>query len=347
MFFSGFVGRSPHPSVYEGGDEGAYGYSVGRGSTRSTPLPPYAPGSNRSTPLPPLSSGDTPLPFPRPELNYPPNLSNCPTPLLHLEPNLLRKSCECPMCYHSINNPCPTCGCPNNTVPKAMKLNPRSRGHSFTDQQSTVAFFSPSSDYYSLSPDSPPPTNLNQSPEPNPNNPQSLAQHQNGIQNGSPQEIHQNVNLQNSQSPNSDSDKSFESRKSSPSSSKSKSPDPRSHPPRRPSQPERPAPDKLKGNRRHSWAGDKGKVPPPPKQTSLQEFKKLLSQQAGGPNQHRISAKELLLSSENKSSQNTAPALTAGGSLRKKSPPWRDQRFSIIQEEDNEENRKSRENLFD
>ena len=42
-----------------------------------------------------------------------------------------------------------------------------SRGPAFTDPTTAAAFFSPSSDYYSLSPDSPPPAfSLNQSPEP-------------------------------------------------------------------------------------------------------------------------------------------------------------------------------------
>ena len=61
-----YLGASPTPSVFEGREEGGYGYSVGRGGLhhplpdpRTTPLPPYR--SNTSTPLPAPS---TPLPYP-------------------------------------------------------------------------------------------------------------------------------------------------------------------------------------------------------------------------------------------------------------------------------------------
>merc|ERR1712130_450172 len=44
-------------------------------------------------------------------------------------------SCECPMCYHSVHNPCETCGCPSTG-----------------DKQRNVSQGS-TSDYSSLSPD--------------------------------------------------------------------------------------------------------------------------------------------------------------------------------------------------
>ena len=69
---------------------------------------------------------------------------------------------------------------------------------------------------------------------------------------------------------------------------------------------------------------------PPQKQTSLHDFKKLLSQQSPGQNPHRISARELL--------EKTAPVQSSHsrlgtGSARKRSSPWVDKRFSVIQEE--------------
>ena len=53
------------------------------------------------------------------------------------------KTCECPMCYHSVNNPCKECGCPSRSN-TSSSLSVRASD-----------FISPSSDYYSLSPASP------------------------------------------------------------------------------------------------------------------------------------------------------------------------------------------------
>jgi len=111
---------------YEDREEGAYGYSVSGRSSLSPP-PKHSPDTQ--------STGRSS------------ELSN-------------NNSCECPMCYHSVKNPCNDCGCPSKTSSMSLKVNVKQRGPTFTDQQSTQAFFSPSSDYYSLSPNSPPPEDL-------------------------------------------------------------------------------------------------------------------------------------------------------------------------------------------
>ena len=70
--------------------------------------------------------------------------------------------------------------------------------------------------------------------------------------------------------------------------------------------------------------------------TSLHDFKKLLAQQSPGQNPHRISAKELLeKTKETKETPlSTAPlSHTKPGGARKRSSPWVDNRFSVIQEE--------------
>ena len=91
-------------------------------------------------------------------------------------------------------------------------------------------------------------------------------------------------------------------------------------------------------SRRHSWAGDRRRGPPVQKQkTSLHDFKKLLAQQSPGQNPHRISAKQLL--EKTKETKETPPVSTASlghtkpGGARKRSSPWVDNRFSVIQEE--------------
>ena len=330
----------------------------------------------RTTPLHPRPASAVPLArstTPSSYGGYAP--SNCPTPLLHLPTGPpSRGGCECPMCYHSVRSPCPDCGCPSNTVPKSLKgAQGRSRGGpAFTDQRATQAFFSPSSDYYSLSPDSPPPV-LNQSPEPL-NPPQQPVPQPSVTESNPALKINNLYSSRTSPSPQSETGKSpspqsengksasplsesGKSRLSSSSSEKSVSPSGGAKPLRKPSLPDRPASvDRKGGSRRHSWAGDKARVPAS-KPTSLQDFKRLLSQQPLNQNQHRISAKEILLNQAPEPSSSQVNGGSggsgsggsfggSGGSLRKRTSPWRDPRFSVIQEE-NEENRKSRDNLCD
>merc|ERR1712198_285443 len=70
------------------------------------------------------------------------------------------KTCQCPMCYHSLSNPCQDCGCPSNKSNASSSLslnNMRQRLPQISGNGTTAEYFSPSSDYYSLSPASPTP----------------------------------------------------------------------------------------------------------------------------------------------------------------------------------------------
>ena len=251
----------------------------------------------------------------------------------------LEKSCDCPMCYHSVKNPCSACGCPSRASSLSLKVNVKQRGPSFTDQQSTQAFFSPSSDYYSLSPNSPPPDPEQLTPEksedikkvevPEPEQPIYAKVNKNKSMNIDDNPSNQR-NKEGKVEQESDRDNGIDLK--TPGATP-----PRAlvHPGKRPS-----APDPNHGlgdrgsSRRHSWAGDKRR-PGNQKQTSLHDFKKLLAQQSMGQNPHRISAKELLEKSalESEAHEPCKSSQKPGGSLRKRSSPWKDNRFSIIQEE--------------
>ena len=248
------------------------------------------------------------------------------------------------------------------------------KGHVFKDAHSTAAFFlSPSSDYYSLSPDSPPPGDHNTSSPPlttpsatstatgdeSPKN-LSLNDSRDSSEGGSSpakQSVNGGMEIQNFYV---DGDNNRRNKSSSPNSSIDKSEeqeivDRRKRdtkvPPKiakKPSFPAHVLADTNKADRRHSWAGDKN-GPPANRPTTLHDFKKLLSQQPLATNTHRKSAKELLQSADYHSQ--TPPPFNdgnaiVGGSLRKRNG-WRsgDQRFSVIQEESEE--RKSRENLLE
>jgi hypothetical protein len=358
--------RSPHPppNLYEEPNAGGYGYSL-NGQAASIPpsgAPQYAhpPRPQSSSSQLPLGSGSSQLP---------------------------RKSCECPMCYHSIRNPCGECGCPSNTVPKSARLNPTSTAAgrhppprtAFTDDQTALSFFSPSSDYYSLSPDSPPPlsgattaaASNNSSPEPDPT---AAASTTTAAQMPIYAQVHKERSAGASSpaaarglSPveeNPDLPRASPAR-ASPQELGVKPSASRGPPPptaRKPSLPARPAApestrapgggkdspqDRSSNSRRHSWAGERKSASgrPSGKPTSLQEFKRLLAQQTPGQNQHRVSAQELLKTAESGAASPLKSSGGNGGSLRKKTSPWRDNRFSVIQEE--AEMDKSRENLLD
>jgi len=293
------------------------------------------------------------------------------------------------MCYHSIRNPCGECGCPSNTVPKSARLNPTTSSSSsttagrhlartaFTDEQAALSFFSPSSDYYSLSPDSPPLSGAttaasnNSSPEPDPSAGAGGAVAAATTQMPIYAHVHKERSVGASSpaaarglSPvdeNPDLPRSSVS-PSSPCSAGVKPVSSRGPPPptaRKPSLPLRAATeeskrapgggestqDKSSNSRRHSWAGERKSAGErlSGKPTSLQEFKRLLAQQTPGQNPHRVSAQELLKTAE--SGAASPLKFSGGGSLRKKTSPWRDNRFSVIQEE--AEMDRSRENLFD
>jgi len=275
--------------------------------------------------------------------------SGCPTPLLHL-PESNSNGCECPMCYHSVKNPCGNCGCP---TPRSQDPNPRSQdpnpstqdhrvqdrtqAHPFTSHQSTAAFFSPSSDYYSLSPDSPPP---NLEPSPPPSSQPATSQHPTSQQQSQPSPT-SNLPLVSQPTSNPHPHQNGITPKTSLEIqnlySSVRKPLEKPRPPvRKPSMPAAAA--GSKSSRRHSWAGDRNNKP-----TSLQDFKKLLAQQPMGKNNHRMSAREMLESSQRQ--QAAAGGVGgSGGSLRKRS--WKDPRFSVIEEDENEAGR-SRENLIE
>jgi hypothetical protein len=292
---------------YEAREEGAYGYSVLR---RNSSSPPSKPASDAQ------STGRSS------------QLSN-------------HKSCDCPMCYHSVKNPCAECGCPTRSQGSlSLKVNVKQRGPAFTDQQTTQAFFSPSSDYYSLSPNSPPPEDLNH------------PDHGYSDSSESSQPIYAKVNkIKASDVKNSELNKRNDENRGGRSVDKTnfdnnyptipKNASVSMHhrsstePGKKPAAPERDLNfPKDKSGRRHSWAGDK-KGPGIQKQTSLHDFKKLLAQQATGQNPHRISAKELLEKSvaDKEAPEGCKSSQKSGGSLRKRSSPWKDNRFSVIQEE--------------
>ena len=230
------------------------------------------------------------------------------------------------MCYHSLKNPCTSCGCPSVGQARQRPALP------------TPDFFSPSSDYYSLSPSSPPSSPPSISPPPSASPPQPIyakvnkpkvANHPEkevGSQ-GSKEEVKEEEEKENMAEPpvNNKKEATSEPRKSS-----------------LPLYPERSQERKRAGlasgeTRRHSWAA------PVPRQTSLQEFKRLLAAQTPGQNPHRVSAKELLEKEREEGS-----GLTRGeegqGSMRRRGQQWKDQRFSVIQEEPEEG--RSRESLL-
>lgn len=291
-----------------------------------------------------------------------------------LRGNRTGAKCECPMCYHSIKNPCASCGCPSSSVSKASNMAPNkpraNNGHVFKDAQSSAAFFlSPSSDYYSLSPDSPPPTtDGGDSPKTNlslesqesdrtastspgkksTNNINTTAgiQIENLYQDANITETETNSSQDQSDTP---ANTSSEERETTVDRQKRDT----KVPPKIAKKPVfPPLTEKERNDRRHSWAG---KTPTANRPTTLHDFKKLLSQQPLAGNSHRKSAQEQLLAqSHAEHSSHTPPPpvfndgnhIGGGGSLRKRNG-WAPggQRFSVIQEES--ELRKSQENLLD
>ena len=237
----------------------------------------------------------------------------------------------CPMCYHSLKNPCTTCGCPSVGQARQRPALP------------TPDFFSPTSDYHSLSPSSPPSSPPSTSPPPSAT---------------PPQPIYAKVNKPKVATANLESDVKQEStdvkeeqeeekeNKADPPVNKKEAPEPRKS--SLPLYPER-SHERKRGDgsrpglapgeiRRHSWAA------PVPRQTSLQEFKRLLAAQTPGQNPHRVSAKELLEKEREDGVGGLARGEEGQGSMRRRGQQWKDQRFSVIQEEPEEG--RSRESLL-
>ena len=233
----------------------------------------------------------------------------------------------------------------------SLKVNEHQRSPTLTNQLSTPRLQSPSSDYYSLSPKSPPPEDI-QITQSGKGFPTSLEQHRsvsekqpdnksqasddqtsnpdhnkqpakNERSHGGREDQHDDVYSPNV---NSDADKVSTAVQQRGSTGKKSGPFERD----------------LKSGRRHSWAGDK-KVPAPQKQTSLTDFKKLLAQQSTSQNPQRISAKELLQKPGGEVVEPFYSSQKLSGSFRKRPIPRKDHRFSVIQEETVEG---SRENLL-
>jgi len=223
----------------------------------------------------------------------------------------------------------------------------------------TAEFFSPSSDYYSLSPSSPPPSyspSNSSSPPPQPIyakvNKAKVASPEktNGTTVEVKDEEKKKVNEEVKEEVKSDvkEEAKVEVKETGKDARKGSLP----------LYPERPVQERKRGegevrgrgggggeSRRHSWAGGRGPASVPSgKQTSLQDFKRLLAQQTPVQNPHRVSAKQLLERTGEVESSQTGGG--GGGSVRKRNSPWKDKRFSVIQEEPGEENGKSRESLL-
>ena len=233
----------------------------------------------------------------------------------------------CPMCYHSLKNPCTTCGCPSVGQARQRPALP------------TPDFFSPSSDYYSLSPSSPPSSPPSISPPPSASPPQPIYAKVNKpkVATANPEKESKEVK-----------EEEKENRATEPTVNTKEAKEPRKG--SLPLYPERPPQERRRGDglraglasgetRRHSWAA------PVPRQTSLQEFKRLLAAQTPGQNPHRVSAKELL-----EKEKEEGVGLTRGdegqGSMRRRGQQWKDQRFSVITEQEEPEEGRSRESLL-
>ena len=244
--------------------------------------------------------------------------------------------CECPMCYHSVHNPCSSCGCPS-TSNKEDKVRKEASKQRNVSQGST-------SDYSSLSPASP-----------------DLTSHSSSSREGNLD----NTEESNSQRSTSPESKDLTERSSSPSSESkddtkdsgnasqedlkedkhSESNSDETELRTDTVQPEVTYQEntwvrdtKLRSNpRRHSWAGGRLSNVGMPKQTSLQDFKKLLAQKTPSQSQQKASAVEMLKSSRGDAAEPFYSSQIAGGSFRKKVTPRRDHKFDAIEEQEETE----------
>ena len=252
------------------------------------------------------------------------------------------KTCECPMCYHGVSNPCPECGCPSrSTTSSSLSLH--------TARQKTGGragdFVSPSSDYYSLSPGSPTSSQLPPS-DPAWTGPlyAKIVKQKQPAAPAAPAAPGGDKKAD-------DDDEQITKDHSHPGHSGPPSYQSSTGGRKKPVAPSFSSSDlqERTDSRRHSWAGSRrggGGGAPVKQKTSLHDFKKLLAQQTPGQNPHRISAKELL--EKTKSSppgSQESQGLTKPGPVRKRSSPWVDKRFSVIQEE--MEGQGSKENLIE
>ena len=258
-------------------------------------------------------------------------------------------TCECPMCYHSVHNPCTTCGCPT-------------RVSHVTDKQRNVSQGS-TSDYSSLSPDltsqnsSSRDDNLNTTTE-SASQRSSSSSSSTSQRSDSPEKEDDKVQSDTENSTNSSQAGIDEENKQSDNdnvcsdnttcdidnnAAGSVGTDTCNKVDDTCNKPEdtcpgddwtRDARDRFISNpRRHSWAGGRLSSVGIPKQTSLQDFKKLLAQKTPSQCPNKTSAVELLSSAKSDSNEPFYSSQIVGGSFRKKVSPRRDHRFAAIEEE--------------
>ena len=238
--------------------------------------------------------------------------------------SVTEQGCACPMCYHSVHNPCDRCGCPTRGREAGDKADLKTR-HMSSGQGST-------SDYSSLSPDLTSQSsnsrddnlNLNSTTESSPSpdkeeaeRVESPVEEQEEAESSKQSEENETVDSDSA----CDTDASVKTREEAEYKEDSWIRESR---------------NKFRNNsRRHSWAGGKLAAVGIPKQTSLQDFKKLLAQKTPSqvPASQKTSAVELLKSGKSDSTEPFYSSQIVGGSFRKKVSPRRDHRFAAIEEE--------------
>ena len=236
--------------------------------------------------------------------------------------SVTEQGCDCPMCYHSVHNPCDRCGCP-------------SRGHEAGDKEGAdlktrhmSSGQGSTSDYSSLSPDLTSQSsnsrddnlNLNSTTESSPSPDKEEAEVEE-------EQEETETSKQSGENETEDSDSACDTNVSVKICEEA---DYKEDTWIRESR------DKFRNNsRRHSWAGGKLAAVGIPKQTSLQDFKKLLAQKTPSqvPASQKTSAVELLKSGKTDSTEPFYSSQIVGGSFRKKVSPRRDHRFAAIEEE--------------
>ena len=236
--------------------------------------------------------------------------------------SVTEQGCDCPMCYHSVHNPCDRCGCP-------------SRGHEAGDKEGAdlktrhmSSGQGSTSDYSSLSPDLTSQSsnsrddnlNLNSTTESSPSPDKEEAEVEE-------EQEETETSKQSGENETEDSDSACDTNVSVKT---------REEADYKEDTWIRESRDKFRNNsRRHSWAGGKLAAVGIPKQTSLQDFKKLLAQKTPSqvPASQKTSAVELLKSGKTDSTEPFYSSQIVGGSFRKKVSPRRDHRFAAIEEE--------------
>ena len=236
------------------------------------------------------------------------------------------RSCECPMCYHSVHNPCPECGCPSRGQEAGHQAEAELKSRHMSSGQGST------SDYSSLSPDLTSQSsssrddnlNLNSTTEssPSPDKEEAEEEDRRVDEQEEAESTKQNEEIETGDSDSAcDTEMSVKTREEADYKEDTWIRESR---------------DKFRNNsRRHSWAGGRLAAVGIPKQTSLQDFKKLLAQKTPSqvPASQKTSAVELLRSGKTDSTEPFYSSQIVGGSFRKKVSPRRDHRFAAIEEE--------------